>query len=1044
MSSANAKLILEVAVEKEQALKALAATGGGLQTLTQQAQAAQAKLGAIDAFKALKADTVAAKTAWEEATAKVKALAKEIGATDAPSKVLVAELEQSKRAAASAKDAYQAAEQTLARLRATMAAVGVGTRDLVGEQKQLTAALARTKAEAESAARLDTARGLLDVRPHKEIRAEIERLRQAYVLLKESGTASVKELYQAQMRLQEKTKDLEHATNGWTDSLGKAQAGLYAMAGIGYAAMRGFVAYGDFSQRMGEISTLIDGNAASLKDVKQELVDISLRVPQGADTLAAAEYDILSAGVALENSTRVLEQSAEAAVAGVTDTKTAVNIGLGVVNAYGLQISELGNVYDVLFQTVKLGVTTFPELSQYLGETLPTAKAAGVSYQDVGAAIAEMTKAGIRTPQAATALKGAINALAAPAGESKKVFDELGITWNGLIPTLEQIAQKNLSIDQMRLLIPDVEARTGVLALTQHLDGLRSSAAAMESAGGSTKAAYDKMKDTPNNQLQLFKNTVAAVSLQLSELVAVALLPTANALKELLQVVLEAPAPMQALIGVTAASVGGMLLWHMGLSNVAMGFRGLLLGLPPFTAAINATTLATTGAATAMTALKLSMGVLAAFTAGYSLGAWMYKEFESVRDVGTYLVYTMAEIWAEIKHQALGAAALVQDAWASIKAGKIITAATVAENKRYSDEIVFNAQFLREQLKDNEKKTTTDQAAQLKTRVAQAKAGAGEAAAAEIAGATMLESAKDKLRAEAWQKEQEAFDARAKLLESNLVRQVTALEAELHAEKITRQEFDRRKLEAESQFNQDVLALRSEAAAKSAEIYGKDSKAYAGAALEKTQAEASVSKSQIKLEDSLKTSTSLTQTLEQALRSMGSTGAAAGAMAASGVREVGDAAEAEKKDSAGRAAGRKALAEEVNNTWAAIDVISTFSKEKLTKWYQDNQKYLYGQSGDTFDNLLLQHARDVYRNRANELAAIDDAQTAEARKTQAAADSQANVVAQQQAVAAGQEASKTMTVLFKDPSGAAVKGTFDEPAGEKFVEMLRRSGAVTA
>ena len=110
----------------------------------------------------------------------------------------------------------------------------------------------------------------------------------------------------------------------------------------------------------------------------------------------------------------------------------------------------------------------------------------------------------VKTPQAATAMKGAINAMAAPAPEAKKKFDELGITWQGLIPTLEAIRKKGLSVDQMRFLIPDMEARTGVLALTQNMDGLKQIMTGMAGSASAMQDAFDKMKDTPENQIKLF------------------------------------------------------------------------------------------------------------------------------------------------------------------------------------------------------------------------------------------------------------------------------------------------------------------------------------------------------------------------------------------------------------------------------------------------------------------------------------------------------------------------------------------------------------
>ena len=410
----------------------------------------------------------------------------------------------------------------------------------------------------------------LGVRSLRDVKNEVRAAEKAYKHLQRSGNVSVKDLARAKLQLIKRTKSLRKETGLWTSSIGRARSAWASLAAVGFSFAKGFAVFGEFSQRMAEVNTLTDMSATRFAALSEEITKLSKQVPQSADQLAAAEYDILSAGVALENSTTVLKLSAKAAVAGVTDTKTAVNVGLGVINAYGLGIGELKDVYDTLFSTVKQGVTTFPELAQSLGETLPTAKAAGVSYQDVAAAVAALTKAGIRTPQATTALRGAINALAAPAPEAKKRLEEMGIVWRGLLPTLEDIAKRNLSIDQMRMIVPDVEARTGVLALTQNLTGLKDIMLQMESAGGATQAAYNKMKDTPFNKLQMLKNEFSAMAIEAGEWVI------QN--KELVKTLVATGGVLYA-VNLTRGSLGTMKVALDLMKGSSIGATGALKGL---------------------------------------------------------------------------------------------------------------------------------------------------------------------------------------------------------------------------------------------------------------------------------------------------------------------------------------------------------------------------------------------------------------------------------------------------------------------------------
>ncbi|WP_320043184.1 phage tail tape measure protein [uncultured Desulfobacter sp.] len=570
-------------------------------------------LGKIESFKKLKKDLEATKTAWAEAQIEAARLAKEITQTDAPTKDLTNRFSVAKKEAARLKTQFLQNQKSLHSLRDELNKAGINTKNLNAEQKKLSVSVARTKTELSKAAKINTAMGMLNVKPFKDIQREIDATKTAYVQLKNSGKLSMAELYEAKLNMKRRIAELKNETNGWANAITRAQASLAALAGLGYAAVKSISGFSEFSQRMAEVNTLLDVSKARFTSLSKEILDMSIRIPQTASELAAAEYDIISAGVALEKSAKVLELSAKAAVAGVTDTKTAVNAGVGVINAYGKDISELGNAYDVLFQTVKSGVTTFPALAQHIGEVLPSARAAGVAFEGVAASIAAMTKAGIRTPQAATAMKGAINAMAAPAPEAKKKFDELGITWKGLIPTLEAIKAKGLSVDQMRFLIPDVEARTGVLALTQNMDGLKEILGGMKGPAGAMNEAFDKMKDTPENQIKLFKNEISKLSIEIGGFLSKGLLPLLKETTALIESFRQVDPIAKSFITTLGTAGTAFILWKLGLASIVLGLEGLIVKAGVAAAGLMA-----------LAATSTAMGM--AVAAGAALGVYeLYK-----------------------------------------------------------------------------------------------------------------------------------------------------------------------------------------------------------------------------------------------------------------------------------------------------------------------------------------------------------------------------------------------------------------------------------
>ncbi|OEC61293.1 phage tail tape measure protein [Pseudomonas sp. ENNP23] len=514
-------------------------------------------------------------------------LASEMLAAERPTRAQI----QAYRAASQQADALQRSiagqRLELAELSQALRSAGVDTTRLAAEQKRLAAELDATQGRASAQAeRIAGARAALNVRPHADIRQEINGLTQQYQLLRNSGTLTTGELLQAKVRLRERVAELKTGTNGWAKSLGEVrmQAGVAAasMGALAYGGSNVLGFYAKFGQQMAAVDSITDLSRERFAQLSQEVRQLSVNMGKDAAESAAALNDILSSGVDEKDGISTLALSTKAAVAGVTDTATAARGGLAVVNAYGEGIENLGLRYDQMFLAVRDGVTTFPELANFIGDVLPTAKAAGVGFDEVSAAIARMTIAGIRTPQATTALKGAINALAAPTPEAQKKLDELGIKWRGLSGTLQDIAARKLGLEAMREIIPDVEARTAVLSLTQDIGALNSEVAAMRGASGAMDAAYAKMSNTPQADLDRFNSAVGELKLSLGE-TATAFLPVVNGLTGVLQSFNALPQPVKSGIAMFVAFSAGLVALRttlVSLANPLMLLRGHLSQAP--------------------------------------------------------------------------------------------------------------------------------------------------------------------------------------------------------------------------------------------------------------------------------------------------------------------------------------------------------------------------------------------------------------------------------------------------------------------------------
>lgn len=575
---------LSISVDASQGRNTLQQFQAGYKALINQLRQ---PLGRIASLQELEASLVDNERQLNATRRHLSDLASEMLAAERPTRAQI----QAYRAASQQADVLQRSiagqRLELAELSQALRSAGVDTTRLAAEQKRLAAELDATQGRASAQAeRIAGARAALNVRPHADIRQEINGLTQQYQLLRNSGTLTTGELLQAKVRLRERVAELKTGTNGWAKSLGevRVQAGVAAasMGALVYGGGNVLGFYAKFGQQMAAVDSITDLSRERFAQLSQEVRQLSVNMGKDAAESASALNDILSSGVDEKDGISTLALSTKAAIAGVTDTATAARGGLAVVNAYGEGIENLGLRYDQMFLAVRDGVTTFPELANFIGDVLPTAKAAGVGFDEVSAAIARMTIAGIRTPQATTALKGAINALAAPTPEAQKKLDELGIKWRGLSGTLQDIAARKLGLDAMREIIPDVEARTAVLSLTQDIGALNSEVAAMRGASGAMDAAYAKMSNTPQADLDRFNSAVGELKLSLGE-TATAFLPVVNGLTGVLQSFNALPQPVKSGIAMFVAFSAGLVALRttlVSLANPLMLLRGHLSQAP--------------------------------------------------------------------------------------------------------------------------------------------------------------------------------------------------------------------------------------------------------------------------------------------------------------------------------------------------------------------------------------------------------------------------------------------------------------------------------
>jgi TP901 family phage tail tape measure protein len=305
---------------------------------------------------------------------------------------------------------------------------------------------------------------------------------------------------------------------------GIAAGATVAAVGLAYAVTQA----AEFDKAMHNVATIDAGVRNGFAQTSAQVIELSRHLPQSAKQLAEGLYDISSSGFQGANSIKVLTASATAASAGLTTTASSAKAITAVLNAYGMGADQATRVSDALFQTVNFGVVSFDELTGVIATVAGPAAAAGISIEQVGAAIATMTLSGLSGSEAAVSYGRVLQSLVKPNKELAAVQDKLGVSFTqqladpavglqGVLKELLNYTGNNKTAFQS--LFSEIRASRGVLALESaegknwtgvlsHMDTTQ------KNAGASSKALAEQSKGA-SFQFGLLRNQFNATAIAL-------------------------------------------------------------------------------------------------------------------------------------------------------------------------------------------------------------------------------------------------------------------------------------------------------------------------------------------------------------------------------------------------------------------------------------------------------------------------------------------------------------------------------------------------
>ena len=414
------------------------------------------------------------------------------------------------------------------------------------------------------------------------------------------------------------------------------------IVGAGIAA---FKFAGDFDQAMRQTNVMLGASGDEFANYKKQVLAISSATGKSANDVAAAFYQIVSAGYRGSDAIDILNVAMKGAVGGAADAEQTTAALTKAMNIFQLQgVEGSTRAMDTFFGIVDSGLLTFEEMASSFPRAATMAAGLGVSIEETGAALATLSKVSGSTEQASTALNAVFTQLMKPSSDLQALYEEWGIKsgpeaiekFGGLEGVLTKVTEATHGDSAaMSKLFPNVEAIRAVLPLTTtNADDFTEALKTVGGASGRTGKAFEEMAQGPGFQMNQLLTSLKNSSIVLGDAIANTLGPYLEKLVGWLQKATDwfskLPDPAKKMIIIIAgiAAAIGPVLMMLGMMLPAIG---------AITTALKLQTIAMVAHKVALIASKVAMGIATA-------AQWLLNVAMSANPIGLIILAIVAVI----------------------------------------------------------------------------------------------------------------------------------------------------------------------------------------------------------------------------------------------------------------------------------------------------------------------------------------------------------------------------------------------------------------
>jgi len=325
----------------------------------------------------------------------------------------------------------------------------------------------------------------------------------------EKATIGSKEFAAAQREIAQTQRQVDSALAGGTTAMntfGAAVKGvaLQATAFLGLYEAITFV--GKAVVELDNAGAAVRTLGVNSKELSSALLDLSSELNNNVSQaeLLKASYDVASSGFSTTaENVEILRAAALGAKGGFAELGVVSEAVSGIINAYGLTAKDATAIVDSFIQTQNDGVITVAQYGEQIGNLASLAAAAGVSYQELNAAVAADTLKKVPIAQTFTGLRQALSSIIKPTEEAKSLARQLGISFDfanlkakGLGGILEEIKVKGGGTADKLAILFNIEGQTALQPILNDLETYNKLLDNQITKTGQAKAASEIASET--------------------------------------------------------------------------------------------------------------------------------------------------------------------------------------------------------------------------------------------------------------------------------------------------------------------------------------------------------------------------------------------------------------------------------------------------------------------------------------------------------------------------------------------------------------------